>query len=282
CAAWLRRDWFSWVTSVGKLRLSGCPGNWGRIKLAINIGFRGTANQQLLTKLFVGSIVTEAQWLSFRKNLTERIGLRLPEKAPIYMNPDQQLEIFTPNGNRTFQPLDEIETLLSPVLLCMKGRPAVITPIQKEFSEELLGHSAQMSFLPLRSSSLFKDKHYLSDKKNLKHFRRGNLILFYESAKKGGRKSIIALARCRHSYLRSGDDIEGNDLERSVLTKDSLKRIGKSNMKAVAVFDNIHVMKQPIPLSFLKRIGCGRDTDLISTKKISDSQLQSILKEALS
>ncbi|MDP2226065.1 MAG: acyltransferase, partial [Moraxellaceae bacterium] len=35
CAAWLRRDWFSWVTSVGKLRLSGCPGNWGRIRCRI-------------------------------------------------------------------------------------------------------------------------------------------------------------------------------------------------------------------------------------------------------
>jgi hypothetical protein len=53
--------------------------------------------------------------------------------------------IFTPDGNQTYVILDTLETLLSPALLCLLGRQAVITPIQKNYATHLLGNCARFS-----------------------------------------------------------------------------------------------------------------------------------------
>ena len=166
---------------------------------------------------------------------------------------------------------------MSPALLCLYGRPAVITPVQKSFSEPLLGHSPQGSLLPFGTASLFQDRHYLSSPHTLRHFKRGTLILFYESMKQGGRGEVVAIARVREAYLKPSEGLGLSDLKQSVLTSESLTRIGKSKMKTVTVFDNIFPLPRNVQLKLLKRIGCGRPNDLISTRPITDIQLQEIL-----
>jgi hypothetical protein len=51
-------------------------------------------------------------------------------------------------------------------------------------------------------------------------------------------------------------------------------------MKTVTVFDNLFPLPQPISLDRLQSLGCGRPTDLITTRPINDTQLQTILAEA--
>lgn len=120
----------------------------------------------------------------------------------------------------------------------------------------------------------------MSDPRTLRHFKRGTLILFYESTKQGGRGEIIAIARIRQAYLKQSDAFAVSDLEQSVLTKISLTHIGKSKMKTVTVFDNIFPLPRSVPLRSLQRIGCGRPNDLITTRPVTDAQLQEILREA--
>lgn len=248
-------------------------------ELAIELGFRGTPNHLCLTKLILGSVLTPDTWCISQKKLAANIAVKLPASAPEYSGVNQQIEIFTPNGHKTYVTLDLLETLLSPALLCLHGRPAVITPLQKSFSDQLLGCSPQIPLLPLGSASLFRERHYISSKRTLKHFKKGTLILFYESTKGGGRAEIIAIARVRQAYHKAADLIDGSDLEQSVLTYSSLTNIGKSDVKTVTVFDNIFPFPRPVPLKLLKRMGCGRPNDLITTKPITVTQLQEILSE---
>jgi hypothetical protein len=189
---------------------------------------------------------------------------------------------LTPDGNQTHVTLDSLESLLSPALFCLPGRPAVITPIQRNFSEHLLGHSKQKSLLPMKSAALFQERHYLSAQQTLQHFKRGTLILFYESLRKQGRCEIVAIARVRQAFLKSFEIIDDASFTQSVITAASLTNIGKSKMKTVTVFDNIYPLPNPVPLKTLQRIGCGRPNDLITTHPISDAQLQKILQEAFS
>ncbi len=105
-------------------------------------------------------------------------------------------------------------------------------------------------------------------------------MLFYESIKQGGSGEVIAMARVRQAYLKPFEALGVSDLEQSVLTSATIARIGKANMKTVTVFDNIFPLPRPVPLKSLKRIGCGRANDLITTRPITDSQLQEILIEA--
>jgi hypothetical protein len=247
--------------------------------LAIGFGFRGTPDQRCLNKIVLGRVVTNNTWEECREELASKWSLKLPA-CPAYRSVDQHIQVLTPDGNRTHLKLDVLESLLSPALFCLQGRPAVITPVQKAFSEPLLGCSGQSSLLPSGTASLFHDRHYISNHRTLRLFKRGTLILFYESTKQGGRGAIIALGRVREAYLKPSSALKESDFMQSVLSAVSLGRIGKSKMKTVTVFDNIFPLPNPVPLVSLKRIGCGRPNDLITTRVINDDQLQQILKEA--
>lgn len=248
--------------------------------LAIGFGFRGTPNQYCLGKLILGRVLTHNKWNAYREELASKGGLKLPTSIPEYKSADQFILALTPDGNQTHVKLDVLESLLSPALLCLPGRPAVITPVQKTFSEPLLGHSAQASLLPAGTASLFHDRHYLSDQRTLRLFKRGTLIFFYESTKQGGCGALVALGRVREAYLKSVQALGKTDFQKSVLTSNSLDRIGISKMKTVTVFDNIFQLPRHVPLKTLKHIGCGRPNDLITTRAITNDQLQIILREA--
>lgn len=249
-------------------------------ELAAGFGFRGAPDQNYLTKLVLGNVLTSETWRSGQIQLATKGNFKLPTSAPPFRNTTQQIEVFTPDGNRAYVALDALETLLSPALFCLPGRPAVITPLQRKFSEPLLGHSRQGSLLPQGITSLFRDLHYFSGPHTLKKFKRGNLILFYESTKQGGRGEVVAIARVCQSYHKPSNALTKSDFEQSVLNNASVTNIGKSPMKTITVFDNIFPLPRPVPLNLLQRIGCGRPNHLITTRAITDDQLQVILNHA--
>lgn len=249
-------------------------------ELASGFGFSRSPEQNCLSKIILGGVLTSKTWSTYQDKLAKKSNLKLPASIPTYRSIDQQIQILTPDGNQTHVTLDSLESLLSPALFCLPGRPAVITPVQRSFSEALLGHSRQASLLPMSTASLFQDRHYLSSPRTLQHFKRGTLILFYESTKQKGRSEIVAIARVRQAFLKPSNTFDESDLTQSVLTATSLPNIGKSNIKTVTVFDNIYPLHHPVPLKSLQRIGCGRPNDLITTHPISDIQLQEILREA--
>jgi GNAT superfamily N-acetyltransferase/predicted nucleic acid-binding protein len=252
-------------------------------EFAITLGFRGEPNEGGLFKIIFGRVITKEFWSEHQLKLLEKTGIKLPNQLPKYEHAEQQIQITTPDGNRVYIKLTELETLLSPALFCLPGRPAVIAPIQRVYAEPLLGHSPQTSLLPSQRITLFQDRHYISAPKTLPYFQRGTLVLFYESSKGKGRCAIVAIARVHQAYLRQCEDLNSDDLERSVLpTAAHIASVGRSETRTVTVFDNIFVLPRPVGLVTLKRIGCGSPNQLISTHPISDTQLSAILHEAFS
>jgi GNAT superfamily N-acetyltransferase len=244
------------------------------------LGFVGTPQAHHLIKSILGMVLTPASWNDGQLALAAKGGPRLPSSPPSYSGPDQQLAVLTPDGNRVHVSLDRLESLLAPTLFCLPGRPAIISPIRRTYAEPLLGHSLQGSLLPQTSASLYTDRIYLSQPSSLKHFKRGTLMFFYESGRDDGRSQVVAVARVREAYLKACDAFAVSDLEQSVLTTTNLADIGKSDMKTVTIFDNIFPLPNPVDLKVLKRLGCGRPNDLITTHAISGEQLQAILTEA--
>lgn len=243
------------------------------------LGFVGAPQGQYLIKSILGTVLTRATWAAGRAALAAKGGPRLPSRSPPYSGPEQQLVVHTPDGNRAHVSLDRLESLLAPTLFCLPGRPAVISPVRRAYAEPLLGHSPQGSLLPRASASLYADRIYLSQPSSLKHFKRGTLVLFYESGRDGGRSQVVAVARVREAYLKACNAFAASDLQQSVLTTTTITDIGKSNMKTVTIFDNIFALPNPVDLKMLKRLGCGSSNNLITTHPISDEQLQAILAE---
>lgn len=243
------------------------------------LGFLGTPQERHLVKFMLGELVTPSNWAQCHAALIQKGGPRLPDRAPAYSHADQQIISYTPDGNRIHVPLDRLESLLAPTLFCIPGRPAVITPVQRRFAEPLLGHSQQASLLPQASASQFADRLYFSKASTLKHFKRGSLIFFYESSKGKGGRQVVAVARVREAYLKPCDTLDVSDLQQSALTKTSMKDIGRSPVKTVTVFDNIFPLPNPVGLATLRKLGCGKPNDLITTHPISEEQVRAILKE---
>lgn len=248
-------------------------------EVAAGLGFSGTASEAALSKLVLGRIVTPATWDQCRSALASIGRLKLPDAPPVFRSANQQIDVLTPNGNRVHVQLHALETLLGPALFCLPGRGAVITPVKRGFSEHLLGHLPQKSLLPQSRVVLFRERHYLSDSRTLKRFKRGELMLFYESLKQRGLGAIVSIARIQKAYLKLQGNLASEDFDPSVLDPASLEAIGRSAVKTVTVFDNVMHFPTPIPMETLKRIGCGSPTDLLTTHPITDHQLQTILSE---
>jgi hypothetical protein len=126
---------------------------------------------------------------------------------------------------------------------------------------------------------LFRQRHYLSSPRTLNQFKRGELILFYESRKRKGLGGIVAIARIRQAYLKLQDELKRTDLDPSVLDDTSIHIIGKSKEKTVTVFDNVIHFSKLIGLDSLRRLGCGKSTDLLTTRTITGEQLEAIISE---
>ena len=264
-----------------RVRLELAPRQVVAREIAIGLGFARSEDGTVLSKLVLNRIVLPASWQSIAAELFKATGLRIPESIPLFKGMNQQIEVHRPDGNRAFVPLHMFESHLSPALLCLPGRSAVITPIQRGFAEHLLEHSSQRSLLPRARANLYSERHYLSAKKTLKLFVRGTIILFYESGKDHGAAAIVAVARVQRAYLRPRAAVDRADLDPSVLTAETLTAIGRSEMKTVTVFDNLITLPKAVPLAALRRLGCGKATQLISTTPITSDQLQAILQDGL-
>ena len=233
-----------------------------------------------LTKLSFGRVATKANWHPRRLELAEMAGLKMEGQFPFYRRIEQQIAYITQGGVHGYETLERMETLLSPALFCLPGRPAVITPIRHEYAKLLLGHSRQGSLLPAPTSNLFQDRHFISGPQAFNQLKRGTLIFFYESNPPRGRGELVAVARVRRSYLKDGAALAASDLTQSVLNEETVADIGRAEMKTVTVFDNVFTLPSPISLDRLQQLDCGRPNDLITTRPISDTQLQAILAEA--
>jgi GNAT superfamily N-acetyltransferase len=251
-------------------------------EVAWNLGFRDFSHDSDLAKVTVRQVVTVQNWPHCRRRLMEVAGLQLPETLPDFSSIDQQLPITTSNGVRIYLSLDALESLMGPALFCVAGRAAVLTPIRRQFSDELFGHSRQMSLLAHSKARVHSERHYLSAKRTLKKFSRGALILFYETGKQRGAAGVVAVARVRRVYTKVEANLDDADFAKSVLDQETLHEIGVSKVKTVTVFDNLLPFEKVVPLSKLRELGCGKASDLISTTTLTSSQALAIVREGFS
>lgn len=156
-----------------------------------------------------------------------------------------------------------------------------MVPIRKQFEEHLLADSPQDSFLPRGKAQLAPMRHYLSDKKTLKNFLRGDLIFFYEPVRSKGAGAVIAVGRVLRAYLRDESAMQTDDLAPSALDSSQLSSIGAAKVKTITVFDNVLRLPRPVPLHALRGMRCGEAHQLITSQRLSAEQVQAILEKGL-
>jgi hypothetical protein len=269
-------------TGVAKIRLR-FPARQAVIReVAAAVGFaKSNDGRDELQKLILNGIVTPSNWIDYRDALVSASNVRLPHEVPEFRSVDQQIAIHSADGNRVHLSLLTLESRLAPALFCLPGRAATLTPLRRTYAEHLLGHLPQGSLLPQARARLFKQRHFINGAQARSAFARGGLIAFYESGKGQGLAAVVALARVVHSYQREEAALQGEDFNPSVLDSGQLSSIGTSAVRTVTAFDNLQLLPRPVPLPVLRELGCGTATQLLTSRRLTDKQLQGILLEGL-
>jgi hypothetical protein len=267
---------------VARIRLR-CPARQAVVReVAAAVGFTKSADgPDELQKLALNGIVTVGNWTEYRQALLWASQVRLPNEAPEFRSVDQQIAIHGADGNRVHLSLLTLESRLAPALFCLPGRTATLTPLRRAYAEHLLGHLPQGSLLPQARARLFMQRHFINGPQARSAFARGGLIAFYESSKSKGLAAVVAIARVVHSYQREEASLKDEDFNPSVLDSDQLASIGTSAVRTVTAFDNLQLLPRPVPLAVLRDLGCGKATQLLTSRKLTDKQIQGILLEGL-
>jgi hypothetical protein len=269
-------------TGVAKIRLR-FPARQAVVReVAAEVGFaKSSDGGEELQKLTMNGIVTSSNWIDYREALLSASNVRLPHEVPEFRSVDQQIAIHGADGNRVHMSLLALESRLAPALFCLPGRAATLTPLRRTYAEHLLGHVPQGSLLPQARARLFSQRHFINGAQARSAFTRGGLIAFYESGKGQGLAAVVALARVVHSYQREEAALKREDFAPSVLDSDQLLSIGTSAVRTVTAFDNLQLLPRPVPLSVLRELGCGSATQLLTSRRLTDKQLQGILLKGL-
>jgi hypothetical protein len=251
--------------------------------VAVTHGFRTTADQpnatHILQKVCLGRCLTKANWDLTRGQLKSLAGLILPITIPEYRDPTQSIEITAPSGEIVSIALEDLETLLSPVLVMLPGRSGAIVPIRAKFAADLLGSSPQLSLIECHEARFLKERIYFSDPRTFPILQHGTPILFYESGKGLGRRSVIAAARVVRTELVSKESAVREFLNRGVLEERTVKRIGKSALVAATTFDNLMIFARPVSLGRLRQLGFDDPAQLVTARSISEKIFTSVLAE---
>jgi predicted nucleic acid-binding protein/ribosomal protein S18 acetylase RimI-like enzyme len=264
------------------IRLHTGRGQTSVRKIATEHGFRpptGIAGDDL-HKVAVGNPVVSDSWNEVRANLQRVADISLPKVMPALPNGDD-ISVTVGTDKSVSVPLIDLETLLAPVLFLFHNRNGAVIPIRRSFAEELFGATKQLSLIDAPQAVLLRERAYFGHPRMLKVVTPGMPILFYESSQNGGRSCVFAIARATRTDTLIKQLAKDEGMRRGVLDKKQLKMMTKAEATAVVHFDNIMLLRRPVPYSFLLQNNCVSGANLVTTQSVSSDQLKTIVREGL-
>lgn len=253
--------------------LTNKPGQPTVRRTAIAHGFfrtrSGRAQSQKLQKVAVGRAILPEGWEALNDSIRTRAGMRLPRELPSFGQGPSVVEVANDAGDCVSLTLAEMERLLSPLLLVLPARPAVILPINHRYAEELFSGSEQRPLLSGREASLRSVRGYIGGRGSYNFIPEGGLALFYESGKRGGRKAVTAIARVARKYLMEKESASRLLTEKAVLEADTVQGLGRGGQVVVTEFEDLMLLRSPVRLAYLRQLGCVGGANFITASPVS-------------
>jgi hypothetical protein len=225
--------------------------------------------------------VTSERWSEFRRSLRRISGITVPDTPPTFDQCRGAFGLTTPTGAPIAVTLQDVETLLSPLILLLNGRSCAVVPIRRTYSSELIGDAPQPSLYPSKEAVLLRERVYFGDVRNAGVLSPGTAVLFYESSKNGGRAAIIAGARVLRSERVGKNDVLPEIYRRAVIDPDGLAKIGRTNRVLATTFDNLLVFNHPIGLQRLRQLRCFHPAGFVTSTAITSEQYSKIVKDGV-
>jgi hypothetical protein len=199
--------------------------------------------------------------------------MKIQQKCPKYDRPE--VKVVSASGASSTISLFDLETLLSPTLLALPKRKAVVVPITRTYAADLLGTDEQYSFLEVPEARFLTRRTYFNTTRAARVMIRGSAIAFYESQGSGGRGAIVAIGRIVDVTSVPADNMP-EILQRGGVIED-VEAISKSSRVLATTFDNLVILRKPVSFKMLRQIGCVTATNFVSATPITAKHLAAII-----
>jgi GNAT superfamily N-acetyltransferase/predicted nucleic acid-binding protein len=252
-------------------------------ELALAVGFIEkecvSSGAGCFQRMAIGAAVTEKSWNSVQAQIAGKTGNTFSSTLPGFKSVDTRVSFSSEDGTAHQISIDDLETALSPILLCPNTRKYILVPIRRIFADHLLNTAVQISLLPTDAAALFHERVYYSASRNSKLFTPGAVLIFYESGRGHGRSAAVALARVRETATISKKGVSAAVLRHGVLEPSEIESISKQGAVAATVFDNLIRLHKPVSLRSLRTLGCVDDANLVGARRITGEQFSAIMRK---
>lgn len=233
---------------------------------------------RVLTKLALGRAVTPDNWAGTCDAIRQRSKISFPKEPPKFFGLAQPIELQDEFGKSARPSLVEVEGLLSPALLVLPDRPAVVLPITQDYAEELFQGSLQPLLLAQREALLHSVRGYIGSPNTYSVIREGAIAVFYESSTGGGRSAATAIARISRRYLMDKASASQYASKKGVLDTNVIHGMGVGRQVCVSEFEDLMLFRKPVSLRALRAIGCADGANFVTARAISTDHLLAIIK----
>ncbi|NCP24632.1 MAG: GNAT family N-acetyltransferase [Erythrobacter sp.] len=230
-----------------------------------------------LRKVSLGRAVQCENWPHAASTIEEATGVKLTgEPSATHADAIQLTDV---SGSKRYASLKEIEELFSPTIICARDRPGVILPIRTGYAEELFHGGQQPYLLDHAQAALKNTKAYIGG--NYGSVPEGGLAFFYESAPRGGRKAITAVARILARYALPPDQAAAISQDRGVFPVTEIENARGRVLKTVIDIDTVMLFRNPIGKDRLCEIGCWDGANLVTAKVIDPASVSKLMEEGM-
>jgi GNAT superfamily N-acetyltransferase len=227
----------------------------------------------------IGTAIAHKNWSSVRKQISAMTGNIFSDDLPEFKSPDSKIVFAGPDGGRNQISIEDLETALSPTVLCSKLRGASLVPIRRAYADHLLNTSQQLSLLPKNAAALFHERVYYSTDRNFKLFTPGSLMIFYESGRGHGRSSAVAVARVRETAKVCKKEVASALLRHGVLDPNEIEALSARAEISATIFDNLIRFQNPVSLRSLRSSGCIDRANLVKARRLTAEQAEAIVEK---
>ena len=247
-------------------------------RVLLDHGFTPGGAGNKWTKISVGRHVGPNQWAKIAHEVESLARLALPtalmRERFAY---GRRLTCRMDDGRSWVGSLDDIEGLLSPIIMAFGDRPGTILPIRDAFAEDLFGHLRQEALFARPIASFRRERVYYSGSRSFRLFDRGSTLLFYESGQGNGRAAIVAAARSLGASTIAKADVLPATISRGVLDEREVERLSVRPTVTAVSFDNVLMLAKPVGINQLRANGWVPGHNFVTAAPIPGDVVRQIL-----
>ena len=265
------------ATGPASLNIIVPSGQISVARAAVLMGFAGPLERHVYMKAILGRPLTPSSFPALVRQLQRTTGLSVSQLDFSRPNSSALLGVADVDGQDRVD-WSDIEHALAPTVIAFPGRRAVVIPIKRDYSADLLGADSQLPLWGLPTIQLSFRRTYFGTSRAQNIIHPHQPVLFYETLGHDGLGAVVAVARVVDAVVYPKGQVPPEQIRRGVV--DDPDGLNLEDHILATTFENIMVCPRPVGIDRLRALGVLKPHNLQSPTPISHDILCAILDYA--